>query len=80
MNMNEGINYIAYNGSDAPFSNFFIAPFEAKVINSNTKQQFQSVEQYFQYSKAILAGDTENAKKLLQETNGTRIKHIGRSI
>ncbi|MCR1904008.1 NADAR domain-containing protein [Lactobacillus taiwanensis] len=80
MNVNEGNTYIAYNGASAPFSNFFVAPFEAKVINSNNSQQFQSVEQYFQYSKAILANDNHSAKQLLEETDGTQIKHIGRSI
>lgn len=74
--------FVAYNGDQAEFSNFYVAPFKAPVLTANDRpvMEFQSVEQYFAYNKAILFGDNEIAQKIMAHTRGAKLKADGRNV
>ena len=73
--------FVAYNGDQAEFSNFYVAPFKAPVLTANDRpvMEFKSVEQYFAYNKAILFGDNEIAQKIMAHTRGAKLKADGRN-
>lgn len=82
MPVKEGPDFVAYNNADAPFSNFYVAPFEAPVITEDgqPRRRFQSVEQYFSYCKAMMFGDRRTAQQILQHTSGRDLRRDGRSV
>ena len=55
-------------------SNFFNSEFEYKNIN------FKSVEQGFQYSKAMLFGDDRTASLILHSKSPSESKHLGQHV
>jgi ribA/ribD-fused uncharacterized protein len=65
---------IAFFSASNPLSNFFGAPFtlEGKV--------FFSVEQYYQYSKAVKCGNPIAANKILKSSSSSFCKRIGDSL
>ena len=80
MPVNEGQFFIGYNGMDAPFSNLYPIGFDAPVLTAegHPVQHFNSVEQYFQYNKAVQAGDDQTAFAILQTTDGQELRNLGR--
>lgn len=80
MPVNEGQFFIGYNGMDAPFSNLYPIGFDAPVLTAegHPVQHFNSVEQYFQYNKAVQAGDDQTASAILQTTDGQELRNLGR--
>jgi ribA/ribD-fused uncharacterized protein len=72
------INIYAGTGENADLSNFAIRPFEYKG------QQFESVEQAFQYTKvadyAKVSTENNNVlEQILQTTDGGRLRYLGSS-
>ena len=55
-------------------SNFFNSEFEYKNI------KFKSVEQGFQYSKAMLFGDDRTASLILHAKSPSESKHLGQHV
>ena len=51
--------HLVFAGDLSPYSNFHYSPFE---INS---QQFHSAEQWIQYQKALMFGDSYTANRIL---------------
>ena len=59
-------------------SNFAIRPFTVNVETPSGEKQFtfQSVEQGFHFYKAMVANNSEVAKKILSTTNGATLKSL----
>lgn len=55
-------------------SNWYLSEFKVDSI------QFSSMEQYMMYKKAIVFDDTEIAKEILETTDVSRIKALGRQV
>ena len=55
-------------------SNWYLSNFK---IGST---QFSSMEQYMMYQKAIVFNDTKSAKKILETTDVSKIKTLGRQV
>ena len=55
-------------------SNWYLSNFK---IGST---QFSSMEQYMMYQKAIVFNDTKSAKKILETTDVSKIKALGRKV
>ena len=55
-------------------SNWYLSDFEIDSI------KFSSMEQYMMYKKAIVFDDTEIAKEILETTDVSRIKALGRQV
>ena len=55
-------------------SNWYLSNFK---IGST---QFSSMEQYVMYQKAIVFNDTKSAKKILEATDVSKIKALGRQV
>ena len=55
-------------------SNWYLSNFK---IGST---QFSSMEQYMMYQKAIVFNDTKSAKKILETTDVSKIKALGRQV
>ena len=55
-------------------SNWYLSNFK---IGST---QFSSMEQYVMYQKAIVFNDTKSAKKILETTDVSKIKALGRQV
>ena len=55
-------------------SNWYLSNFK---IGST---QFSSMEQYIMYQKAIVFNDTKSAKKILETTDVSKIKALGRQV
>lgn len=73
------INIWASTNEHANLSNLAKRPF-TYTYKDGTEVRFQSVEQAFQYTKAIMAGDKDTADKILKEPNGYKIKELGRKV
>ena len=67
-------NVLAFFTGATPLSNFYKSNFQ---INNRT---YSSVEQYFQYCKAVFAEDKEAAKKILDATFPAKCKYFGKSV
>lgn len=70
----KSINIWAGDNENKILSNMATRPF---VVGVN---QFNSVEQYFQYNKAILAGDEKTAKEILGAASSWEAKTLGRTV
>ena len=55
-------------------SNWYLSEFKVDSI------QFSSMEQYMMYKKAIVFNDTKIAKEILETTDGSKIKALGRQV
>ena len=55
-------------------SNWYLSDFEIDSI------KFSSMEQYMMYKKAIVFDDTEIAKEILETTDVSKIKALGRQV
>ena len=53
-------------------SNWYLSEFKVDSI------QFSSMEQYMMYKKAIVFNDTKIAKEILETTDVSKIKALGR--
>ena len=70
----ENHEYIAFHGEHSPWSNFHPSPF---VIDG---QCYHSAEQWIQFSKAMLFGDSSTANKILQADSPHECKHLSYQI
>lgn len=75
----ESINIFAGTGENAHLSNFAERPFTHTWSNGE-KTVFHSVEQAFQFAKAMMFGDREAAQAILAQTEGAKIKGEGRKV
>lgn len=64
-------NCLAFRGEDSIFSNFH----EAEIVIGG--ERFNSVEQYFNYCKAVEHGYAILAKKIINKANPRDQKHLG---
>ena len=55
-------------------SNWYLSDFKVDSI------KFSSMEQYMMYQKAIVFNDTKSAKKILETTDVSKIKALGRQV
>ena len=62
--------YIAFHGEHSPWSNFHPSPF---VIDG---QCYRSTQQWIQFSKAMLFGESSTANKMLQADSLHECKHL----
>lgn len=60
--------------SDSPFSNWFISPFKIADV------QFNCIEQYMMYEKAMLFDDRHTASLILDQSEPREQKSLGRQI
>lgn len=70
-------NVICFHNPDEEngyLSNWYLSDFTADGV------QFSSMEQYMMYQKAMLFSDTEIAAKILQTTDVSKIKALGRAV
>jgi ribA/ribD-fused uncharacterized protein len=67
-------NVLAFFGGHAPLSNFF----QCNIIID--RKSYSSVEQFFQYQKAIFANKPETASKILQTNSPIHCKRLGDSV
>ena len=70
----ENHQFIAFHGEHSPWSNFHQSPFK---IDGH---RYHSAEQWIQYSKAMLFGDSSIANKILQTDNPQECKHLSYQI
>ena len=70
----ENHQFIAFHGEHSPWSNFHQSPFE---IDGH---RYHSAEQWIQYSKAMLFGDSSIANKILQTDNPQECKCLSYQI
>ena len=70
----ENHEYIAFHGEHSPWSNFHLSPF---VIDG---QCYHSAEQWIQFSKAMLFGDSSTANKILQADSPHECKRFSYQI
>ena len=75
----ESINIFAGTGENAHLSNFAIRPFTHTWANGKSTN-FHSVEQAFQFAKAMMFKDREAARAILAQTEGAKIKSEGRKV
>ena len=66
--------HIVFSGELSPYSNFHHSPF---TING---QQFHSSEQWVQYQKALMFGDSFTANQILQSETPLECKKLGYNI
>ena len=64
----------AASGENASLSNMALQPFDEGGVT------FRSVEQYFQFKKAVFAGDDETAEKILAAESPYDAKRLGREV
>lgn len=62
---------LAFRGERSVFSNFFTKPFSVDGY------RYISVEQYFQYSKAVYFGESNLARKIIMTSNPNQIQNFG---
>ncbi|MGN0695485.1 MAG: NADAR family protein [Oscillospiraceae bacterium] len=55
-------------------SNWYISDFEADGV------KFSSMEQYMMYRKAVIFGDSDTARQIMDTSNVGKIKALGRSV
>jgi ribA/ribD-fused uncharacterized protein len=65
---------VGFQGKRDPFSNLYLCEFEVDGVKYN------SVEQYFQSSKALMFGDTESYTAIMASRDGAKIKRLGRKV
>lgn len=65
---------IAFRGDRSIFSNFFPSPITIDDMD------FSSVEQFFQYEKALQCEDDGRARKIMNKTNPWYIKAVGNRV
>lgn len=65
---------IAYRGRDSVYSNFYPSFFEIEGITYN------SVEQFYQHSKAVACNNLDRAQKIMKCTDPRRIKELGDGV
>jgi hypothetical protein len=65
---------LAFYGKNHPLSNFYMANFTVGGITFNT------VEQFYQYNKAVVFKDAKKADEILKAANPSTQKHISKSI
>ena len=70
----ENAEYIAFHGEHSPWSNFHPSPF---VLNS---QQYHSAEQWIQFQKVMLFGDSHTANLILQCSTPQECKRLSHYI
>ena len=75
----ESINIFAGTGENAHLSNFAERPFTHTWGNGKSTK-FYSVEQAFQFAKAMMFKDREAATAILAQTKGSKIKSEGRKV
>lgn len=75
----ELINIFAGTGENAHLSNFAERPFTHTWGNGKSTK-FYSVEQAFQFAKAMMFKDREAATAILAQTKGSNIKSEGRKV
>ena len=75
----ESINIYAGTEENTHLSNFAIRPFTHTWANGKSTN-FHSVEQAFQFAKAMMFKDREAAKAILAQTEGAKIKSEGRKV
>ena len=75
----ESINIFAGTGENAHLSNFAERSFTHTWSNGE-KTVFHSVEQAFQFAKAMMFRDREAAQAILAQTEGAKIKGEGRKV
>ena len=68
--------YSAQDGDTGYLSHFYMAQFKC----TDSAQQFNCMEQYLMYNKAITAGDSESAARVMGLTDPGKMKAIGRQI
>ena len=71
------MNIRCFHNSDEEnvyLSNWYLSEFKVDSI------QFSSMEQYIMYKKAIVFSDTKIAKKILETTDVSKIKALGRQV
>jgi len=63
-------------------SNWYPAEFDAETIidGEREKHHFYNSEQYFMYMKAVIFGDKEVAKKILDTKSPKKAKELGRIV
>ena len=66
----ENAGYIAFHGELSLQSNFHTSPF---VLNG---QQYHSAEQWIQFQKAMLFGDSHTANQILQSSTPQECKRL----
>lgn len=67
-------NFVFFWGSSNVFSNWHPSPFNYRGI------QFAQNEQWMMYGKAMLFGDKEKAREILEETDPKENKRQGREV
>ena len=70
----ENHEYTAFHGEHSPWSNFHLSPF---VIDG---QRYHSAEQWIQFSKAMLFGDSSTANKILKADSQHECKRLSYQI
>ena len=70
----ENVEYIAFRGELSPWSNFHISPF---VLND---QHYHSAEQWIQFQKAMLFGNSHTANQILQSSMPQECKRLSHYI
>ena len=70
----EDESYIAFHGEMSPYSNFHRSPF---TLNNH---QFHSAEQWIQYQKAMLFGDSFTANQILACSTPFEAKRLGYQV
>ena len=73
------INIFASTGENSHLSNFAERPFTHTWSNGKSTK-FYSVEQAFQFAKAMMFKDREAARAILAQTEGAKIKGEGRKV
>ena len=71
------MNIRCFHNSDEEngyLSNWYLSEFKVDSI------QFSSMEQYMMYKKAIVFNDTKIAKEILETTDVSKIKALGRQV
>lgn len=65
---------IAYRGPESIFSNFYMCFFDIDGT------RYKSVEQFYQYTKAVECNNLERARKIMKCTDPRRIKELGDGV
>ena len=74
MAQKENTEYIVFHGEHSPWSNFHLSLF---VLNG---QQYHSAEQWIQFQKVMLFGDSHTANQILQSTMSQECKRLSHYI
>ncbi|CAC5419606.1 unnamed protein product [Mytilus coruscus] len=67
-------DFVFFFGMVSPFSQFHAANFKVQNI------MYRCAEQYMMHQKAVLFGDKEIAKKIMEETKPLKMKRLGRKV